>query len=282
MVGAATAVDAAGAGREPRTRAERAPSGPAMTERPEREHTTDFGFERVDVREKAQRVRAVFESVADRYDVMNDAMSFGIHRIWKRWAAGLAGVREGERVLDLAGGTGDLTARLARRVGAAGAVVLADINRPMLANGRRRLFDRGMAGNLFYAQTDAEHLPFAARSFDCVTIAFGLRNVTDKEAALREMRRVLRPGGRVLVLEFSRPTLPALRPLYDLYSFRVLPLMGRLIAGDSASYRYLAESIRMHPDQHALKAMMERAGLERCEYFNLSAGIVAVHRGYAL
>lgn len=250
-----------------------------MTHDPDQDPTADFGFERVGAREKARRVRAVFESVADRYDVMNDVMSFGIHRLWKRWAVELAGLRPGQRVLDLAGGTGDLTALLARR---AGTVVLADVNPAMLERGRARLLDEGVAGNVGYAQADAEHLPFGTHTFDCVTIAFGLRNVTDKEAALREMYRVLRPGGRVVILEFSRPTVAAVRPLYDLYSFRVLPLMGRLIAGDSASYRYLAESIRVHPDQETLKAMMERAGLGRCEYFNLSAGIVAVHRGYRL
>ncbi len=250
-----------------------------MTHDPDQDAATDFGFERVGAREKARRVHAVFESVADRYDVMNDVMSFGIHRLWKRWAVELAGLRPGQRVLDLAGGTGDLTALLARR---AGAVVLADVNPAMLGRGRARLLDEGVAGNVGYAQADAEHLPFGAHTFDCVTIAFGLRNVTDKEAALREMHRVLRPGGRVVILEFSRPTVAAVRPFYDFYSFRVLPLMGRLIAGDSASYRYLAESIRVHPDQRTLKAMMERAGLGRCEYFNLSAGIVAVHRGYRL
>ncbi len=250
-----------------------------MTHDPDQDATTDFGFERVGAREKAHRVHAVFESVADRYDVMNDVMSFGIHRLWKRWAVELAGLRPGQRALDLAGGTGDLTALLARR---AGVVVLADVNPAMLERGRARLLDEGVAGNIEYTQADAEHLPFATHTFDCVTIAFGLRNVTDKEAALREMHRVLRPGGRVVILEFSRPTVAAVRPFYDLYSFRVLPLMGRLIAGDSASYRYLAESIRVHPDQETLKAMMERAGLERCEYFNLSAGIVAVHRGYRL
>ncbi len=250
-----------------------------MTHDPNQDATTDFGFERVGAREKARRVHAVFESVADRYDVMNDVMSFGVHRLWKRWAVELAGLRPGQRVLDLAGGTGDLTALLARR---AGTVVLADVNPAMLGRGRARLLDEGVTGNIEYAQADAEHLPFDAHSFDCVTIAFGLRNVTDKEAALREMHRVLRPGGRVVVLEFSRPTVAAVRPFYDFYSFRVLPLMGRLIAGDSASYRYLAESIRVHPDQETLKAMMERAGLGRCEYFNLSAGIVAVHRGYRL
>ncbi|HQU14537.1 MAG: bifunctional demethylmenaquinone methyltransferase/2-methoxy-6-polyprenyl-1,4-benzoquinol methylase [Chromatiales bacterium 21-64-14] len=243
---------------------------------------TDFGFQRVGVQEKARRVREVFESVADRYDVMNDVMSLGIHRLWKRYAVELAGVRPGQHVLDLAGGTGDLAALLAARTGARGRVVLADINRAMLARGRARLVDRGHAGNLDYVQADAERLPFPERSFDCVTIAFGLRNVTDKDAALRAMYRVLRPGGRVLILEFSQPTLAAIQPLYDLYSFKALPLMGRLIAGDSDSYRYLAESIRMHPDQETLKDMMARAGLERCEYFNLSAGVAAVHRGYRL
>jgi demethylmenaquinone methyltransferase/2-methoxy-6-polyprenyl-1,4-benzoquinol methylase len=242
--------------------------------------TTHFGYEQVPIEEKTGKVRAVFDSVADKYDVMNDLMSFGVHRLWKRYTVELAGVRPGQRVLDLAGGTGDLTARFAGLVGPEGQVVLSDINPAMLSRGRARLVDRGIVGNVRYVQADAESLPVADNSIDCVTIGFGLRNVTDQDAALASMYRVLRPGGRLLILEFSRPTLPGLKPLYDLYSFKVLPVMGRLVARDADSYRYLAESIRMHPDQSTLKAMMEAAGFERCQYFNLSGGIVAVHRGY--
>lgn len=237
---------------------------------------TDFGYEQVDPEEKTRRVRGVFDSVASRYDVMNDLMSVGLHRLWKRYAVMLAHVREGERVLDLAGGTGDLARLLAPRVGAAGIVVHTDINPAMLVAGRDRLLDTGLA--LPTVQCNAEQLPFASRTFDCVTIAFGLRNVTHKERALAEMRRVLRPGGRALVLEFSRVAKP-LAPAYDWYSFKVLPRLGRLVARDAASYRYLAESIRMHPDQETLKALMEQAGFDRVEYHNLSAGVVAVHVG---
>jgi len=243
------------------------------------EELTDFGFERVPRADKARRVRGVFDSVADRYDLMNDLMSGGLHRAWKRFALGLARLRPGQRALDIAGGTGDLAAGLARQVGDAGLVVLADINASMLEHGRDRLIDEGFVGNLRYVQANAECLPFADGSFHCVTIAFGLRNVTDKPAALASMHRVLKPGGQLLVLEFSHP-LPALRPLYEAYSFRVLPLLGKLVAHDEASYRYLAESIRMHPDQETLLSMMRAAGLEDCRYHNLSAGIVAVHRGY--
>lgn len=245
-----------------------------------RDKTTDFGFEQVPWDEKRRRVAGVFDSVADRYDLMNDAMSLGVHRLWKRFAVEHAGARPGQRVLDLAGGTGDLAARLARLVGPAGEVVIGDINASMLQVGRERLLDRGIAANVRFVQADAENLPFPDHSFDCITIAFGLRNVTDKQTALESMFRILKPGGRLLVLEFSKPSLPGLAPLYDLYSFRVLPLMGRLIAGDADSYRYLAESIRMHPDQDTLKGMMEQAGFEDCDYFNLSGGIVAVHRGF--
>jgi demethylmenaquinone methyltransferase / 2-methoxy-6-polyprenyl-1,4-benzoquinol methylase len=244
--------------------------------------TTHFGYEQVPARDKASRVAQVFDSVADRYDVMNDLMSLGIHRLWKRFTIERAGVRPGQRVLDLAGGTGDLTARFSRLVGPGGEVVLADINASMLQRGRARLIDEGVVGNVVYVQADAERLPFPDNHFDCITMAFGLRNVTHKDLALRSMQRVLRPGGRLLVLEFSLPRAPGLRPVYDLYSFTVLPLLGRVVAGDEASYRYLAESIRMHPDQETLKQMMEAAGLERCEYFNLSGGIVALHRGYKL
>ena len=241
---------------------------------------THFGFEQVAVEEKAQRVRGVFDSVATRYDLMNDVMSAGLHRLWKRFAVNATGVRAGMRVLDLAGGTGDLALLLARRVGEAGLVVVADINRSMLEVGRERLEDRGLVGSLRYAQADAERLPFADNSFDCVTMAFGLRNVTHKEQALASILRVLRPGGKLLVLEFSHVTVGALKPLYDLYSFRGLPFLGRLVTGDAESYRYLAESIRMHPDQETLKGMMEAAGLVRVQYHNLTMGVVALHRGF--
>ena len=242
--------------------------------------TTDFGFEKVPEEDKVRRVAQVFDSVATRYDLMNDLMSFGLHRLWKRFAVDVSGVHEGERVLDLAGGTGDVAALLVGRVGGAGSVVVADINRSMLGVGRERLDGRGLVGNVTYAQANAERLPFAEGSFDCVTMAFGLRNVTHKEAALAETLRVLRPGGRLLVLEFSHVTVSALRPLYDLYSLHGLPLMGRLVAGDADSYRYLAESIRMHPDQETLKGMMEAAGFVHCDYLNHTGGIVAVHRGW--
>lgn len=242
--------------------------------------TTDFGFAQVPWHEKRRRVAGVFDSVAGNYDLMNDAMSLGVHRLWKRVAVERTGARPGQRILDLAGGTGDLAARLARLVGPTGEVVIGDINASMLRVGRERLLDRGIAANVRFVQADAEDLPFPDQSFDCITIAFGLRNVTDKQQALESMFRTLKPGGRLLVLEFSKPSLPGLAPLYDLYSFRVLPLMGRLIARDADSYRYLAESIRMHPDQDTLKGMMEQAGFEDCDYLNLSGGIVAVHRGF--
>ena len=245
-----------------------------------RDKTTDFGFEQVPWDEKRRRVSGVFDSVAGNYDLMNDAMSLGVHRLWKRVAVERTGARPGQRILDLAGGTGDLAARLARLVGPAGEVVIGDINASMLQVGRERLLDRGIAANVRFVQADAENLPFPDHSFDCITIAFGLRNVTDKQQALESMFRTLKPGGRLVVLEFSKPSLPGLAPLYDLYSFRVLPLMGRLIARDADSYRYLAESIRMHPDQDTLKGMMEQAGFEDCDYLNLSGGIVAVHRGF--
>ncbi len=241
---------------------------------------TDFGYEKVPWGEKARRVRGVFDSVAARYDLMNDLMSGGVHRLWKQFALSQTGLRPGQRALDVAGGTGDLTIGLARQVGERGLVVLTDINASMLARGRDRLIDAGLVGNVQYAQANAERLPFADGTFDCITIGFGLRNVTDKPAALASMRRALRPGGQLLVLEFSHPTAPGLKTLYDAYSFRVLPVLGKLVAGDEASYRYLAESIRMHPDQETLLAMMQAAGLEGCRYHNLSGGIVAVHRGY--
>jgi demethylmenaquinone methyltransferase/2-methoxy-6-polyprenyl-1,4-benzoquinol methylase len=241
--------------------------------------TTDFGFEKVPAAEKARRVAGVFDSVAARYDLMNDLMSAGLHRVWKRFTVEQSGLRPGHRVLDVAGGTADLALRFARRVGATGEVVLTDINPAMLARGRDRMLDAGILAPAVLC--DAERLPFADAHFDCVSVAFGLRNMTHKERALAEMYRVLRPGGRLLVLEFSRVWQP-LQPLYDAYSFKVLPLLGKLVANDSASYRYLAESIRVHPDQEQLKSLLEQAGLERVEYFNLSAGVVALHRGYRL
>jgi demethylmenaquinone methyltransferase/2-methoxy-6-polyprenyl-1,4-benzoquinol methylase len=241
--------------------------------------TTHFGYREVDSDAKAGLVAGVFNSVAGRYDLMNDLMSGGIHRIWKRFTIELSGVRLGHSVLDIAGGTGDLAARFSTLVGPSGRVVLADINDAMLQVGRDKLIDHGRQGNIEFVQADAQYLPFPDDSFDCVTIAFGLRNVTDKDLALRSMLRVLKPGGRLLVLEFSKPGNELLGKAYDNYSFRVLPLMGRLVAGDSESYRYLAESIRMHPDQETLKQMMEDAGFARCEYHNMTGGIVALHRG---
>jgi demethylmenaquinone methyltransferase/2-methoxy-6-polyprenyl-1,4-benzoquinol methylase len=246
------------------------------------EPTTHFGYREVPVGEKQKLVGRVFTSVADKYDLMNDLMSFGVHRLWKRWFVATSGVRPDDLVLDLAGGTGDIAALLLRRVGARGGVVLGDINAAMLRTGRDRLLDRGFVRNVYHAQLDAEALPFPAATFDAVTIAFGLRNVTDKDAALREMHRVLKPGGRVLILEFSALRADWLKPLYDFHSFEVLPRLGRLVAGDADSYRYLAESIRKHPDQATLQAMLEAAGFARVEVRNLSAGIVAIHRGYKI
>jgi demethylmenaquinone methyltransferase/2-methoxy-6-polyprenyl-1,4-benzoquinol methylase len=240
--------------------------------------TTDFGFQRVSPEDKARRVRGVFESVATKYDLMNDLMSVGLHRLWKRFTVAASGVRLGGEVLDVAGGTADLTRLFADRVGPTGRVVLTDINAAMLGAGRDRMLDEGRL--IPVVQCTAEALPFGARRFDCVCVGFGLRNVTRKEVALAEMRRVLRPGGVALILEFSQIA-AALRPAYDWYSFNVLPRLGKLVVGDEASYRYLAESIRMHPDQSTLKAMMEQAGFERVEWFNLMAGVVALHRGYA-
>jgi demethylmenaquinone methyltransferase/2-methoxy-6-polyprenyl-1,4-benzoquinol methylase len=243
---------------------------------------TDFGYERVPRDEKKDRVRGVFDSVAPRYDLMNDVMSFGLHRLWKRFAIGQTGLRKGQAALDVAAGSGDLSALLARRVGATGRVVVTDVNARMLAHGRDRLLDRGIAGNVAFIEADAEALPFASSTFHCVTIGFGLRNVTDKAAALASMYRVLKPGGRLVVLEFSKPHLGVLEPVYEAYSFQILPRLGEWLAGDAAAYRYLAESIRRHPDQAELKALMEAQGFERCEHYNLSAGIVALHVGFKL
>jgi len=242
----------------------------------------DFGFEKVPWAQKAERVRAVFSSVAGKYDLMNDLMSFGVHRLWKHFTLSLTGLKAGQRALDVAGGTGDLAIGLARQVGKTGQVVLSDINSAMLAAGRDRLLDLGFAGNVECVLADAERLPCADDSFDCVTIGFGLRNVTDKAAALSSMHRVLKPGGQLLVLEFSKPVAPGLKPLYDAYSFRVLPRLGEWVAKDAASYRYLAESIRMHPDQETLLAMLDEAGFGQTRYHNLTGGIVAVHRGYKI
>lgn len=243
------------------------------------EKTTDFGYQQIPIEEKAERVAEVFNSVATRYDIMNDLMSGGIHRLWKRFTIELSGVRNGHCVLDIAGGTGDLTLKFAKRVGEKGRVILADINASMLNVGRDRLTDKGVVDNVDFVQADAQQLPFADHSFDCITIAFGLRNVTDKNAALASMLRVLKPGGRLLVLEFSKPGNPLLKKVYDTYSFQVLPLIGKLVTNDSDSYQYLAESIRMHPDQDTLKTMMTEAGFEHCSYHNLTGGIVALHRG---
>jgi demethylmenaquinone methyltransferase/2-methoxy-6-polyprenyl-1,4-benzoquinol methylase len=242
--------------------------------------TVDFGYERVALEDKANRVRAVFDSVASRYDVMNDLMSFGIHRLWKRFLLSQTGLRPGQKALDVAGGTGDITVGLSKQVGSSGLVVLSDINAEMLRHGRDRLLDQGIVGNVEFALANAERLPFADYSFDCVTIAFGLRNVTDKAAALASMYRVLKPGGQLMVLEFSKPTAPGLGPIYDSYSFSVLPKLGQMVAGDASSYRYLAESIRMFPDQLTLETMMRTAGFEGVRHHNLTGGIVALHRGW--
>ncbi len=241
--------------------------------------TTHFGFQQVAESEKASKVRGVFSSVASSYDVMNDLMSFGLHRLWKAFTVQIAGVRTGDKVLDVAGGTADLSLAFAKKVGPTGQVWLTDINHAMLSVGRDRVVDKGFL--LPVAQCDAEKLPFPDNHFDCVTVAFGLRNMTHKDQAIAEMRRVLKPGGRLLVLEFSKVWKP-LAPAYDFYSFKLLPLMGEKVAKDAESYRYLAESIRMHPDQESLKELMENAGLARVEYFNMTAGVVALHRGYKL
>jgi demethylmenaquinone methyltransferase/2-methoxy-6-polyprenyl-1,4-benzoquinol methylase len=244
------------------------------------EQSTHFGFQTVTVGEKEKKVAAVFQSVAKNYDLMNDLMSAGIHRAWKYFTVETSGVRPGHSVLDLAGGSGDLTRLLSGKTGTGGQVVLADINAAMLAVGRSRLLDEGLYNNIHYVQANAENLPFATNHFHCITMGFGLRNVTDKAAALRSMYRICKPGGKILILEFSTPTWPGLKPLYDWYSFNVLPKIGQLFAQDSASYQYLAESIRMHPSQDALKFMIEQAGFEDCHYHNLSGGIVALHIAY--
>ena len=241
--------------------------------------TTHFGFQQVDKDQKAGLVGEVFTSVASRYDIMNDLMSAGIHRLWKRFTVEVSAVRKGHRVLDLAGGTGDLAAKFSRLVGDQGEVILSDINQSMLATGRDKQTDLGNTGNISYVLGDAQYLPFQSNYFDCVTIGFGLRNVTDKDLALRSILRVLKPGGRLLVLEFSKPGNPLLSKIYDSYSFKLLPKIGKLIAQDEDSYRYLAESIRMHPDQETLKGMLEDAGFVDCEYHNMTGGIVAIHKG---
>ncbi|MCH8499146.1 MAG: bifunctional demethylmenaquinone methyltransferase/2-methoxy-6-polyprenyl-1,4-benzoquinol methylase UbiE [Marinobacter sp.] len=251
----------------------------ADSQAPATDDVTHFGYRSVAKSEKASQVAEVFHSVAGKYDLMNDLMSMGIHRLWKRFTVELSGVRPGHQVLDIAGGTGDLTMKFSDLVGPQGKVVLADINESMLRVGRSRLTDRGYIGNIEYVQADAEHLPFPDNTFNAVSIAFGLRNVTDKDQALRDMARVLKPGGKLMVLEFSKPSNPLLSKAYDAYSFNALPLMGQLIAGDAGSYQYLAESIRMHPDQDTLKGMMEAAGLVNCKYHNMTGGVVALHTG---
>ena len=246
------------------------------------EEFVDFGLDRVSRSEKRRRVSGVFDSVADRYDLMNDLMSAGLHRVWKRFALSRTGLRDGRCALDVAAGSGDLSEGLARQVGSSGRVVVTDINSRMLGRGRERLIDAGLVANVHYLQANAEQLPLAGSAFDCVSIGFGLRNVTDKAAALAEMYRVLKPGGRLLVLEFSRPALAWLDSAYEFYCMRVLPRLGQLVANDADSYRYLAESIRVHPDQETLKEMMSGQGFERCEYYNLSGGIVSLHMGFRL
>lgn len=242
--------------------------------------TTDFGFQQVPLEDKVKLVGEVFSSVANKYDVMNDLMSLGIHRLWKKIAIQHCSIKPGQTVLDLAGGTGDLTAAFAQELGTSGKVVLADINNAMLCSGRDKLLNRGLLKNITYLQANAECLPFASNSFDCVAIGFGLRNVTEKQNALSEMYRVLKPGGRLVILEFSKPVHAQLSSIYDLYSFKVLPFLGKIVANDPDSYRYLAESIRMHPDQEQLKTMLETSGLERCSYQNLTGGICAIHKGF--
>lgn len=251
-----------------------------MSKESQENRTTHFGFEEVPVQEKSGRVAEVFHSVASKYDLMNDVMSMGMHRLWKRFTIGQSSVRSGQYVLDIAGGTGDLAREFAKKVGKDGLVVLADINEKMLTVGRQRLTDQGIVGNVEFVQADAEKLPFPDSYFDCITIAFGLRNVTDKAAALRSMYRVLKPGGKLLVLEFSKPTLPLLNKIYDEYSFKLIPKFGEWICNDRESYQYLVESIRMHPNQEDLKKMMEESGFDDVDYHNLTGGVVALHKGY--
>ncbi len=251
-----------------------------MTNSEKKENQTHFGYEQVEQSAKAGKVANVFHSVAENYDLMNDLMSFGIHRLWKRIVVEFVRPREGQKILDLAGGTGDLSLKIAPHVGDRGQVILSDINGSMLSIGRDRTIDNGLFHNIKCIQVNAELLPFPDNYFDCITIAFGLRNVTDKDKALAAMYRVLKPGGKLLVLEFSKPILPGLKPVYDFYSFKLLPKIGKLVANDEDSYRYLSESIRMHPDQGMLKKMMEAVGYSRCDYINMSGGIVALHRGY--
>ncbi|WP_158368159.1 bifunctional demethylmenaquinone methyltransferase/2-methoxy-6-polyprenyl-1,4-benzoquinol methylase UbiE [Candidatus Williamhamiltonella defendens] len=251
-----------------------------MTDRHKENNTTHFGFRTVDKNKKADMVADIFDSVAAKYDLMNDLMSFGIHRLWKRFTIESSAVRHSQKILDLAGGTGDLTEKFSRMVGEKGEVILTDINSSMLMIGREKIRNQGRINNIHYVQANAESLPFCDNYFDCITFAFGLRNVTEKEKALSSILRVLKPGGRLLVLEFSAPVFPWLRKIYDVYSFHVLPTMGKIIAQDEQSYRYLAESIRMHPDQETLKLMMINAGFEQVTYSNLTGGIVALHRGF--
>ena len=243
------------------------------------EKTTHFGYETVDAKEKAGRVAGVFHSVADNYELMNDLMSAGIHRLWKHMTIEMSGVRKGHKVLDIAGGTGDLAAKFSKIVGSEGSVVLADINESMLKVGRDRLIDRGITENVTFSQADAQYLPFPDNTFNVITIAFGLRNVTDKDMALRSMLRVLKPGGKLLILEFSKPTSSLLSKIYDTYSFNVLPRLGKVFANDSDSYKYLAESIRMHPDQSTLLQMLDSAGFGNTDFHNMTGGVVALHRG---
>ena len=253
-----------------------------MTDQKDNVTLTDFGFTSIPKDKKKSRVRAVFDSVAEQYDIMNDVMSLGLHRLWKRFVVAQSGLKAGQKALDVAAGSGDLSLGLLKRVGPTGRVIVTDINTAMLRRGRDRLVNAGMTGNVEYAEADAENLPFKSEVFNCVTIGFGLRNLTDKSSALRSMRRVLKPGGRVLVLEFSKPNFGPLDRFYDMYSFQVLPKLGQLLANDAASYQYLAESIRKHPGQEQLKALMVEQGFERCCYYNLSGGIVSVHVGFRL
>ncbi len=242
--------------------------------------TIDFGYQQIPIQQKTAKVAEVFRSVADKYDLMNDLMSLGIHRLWKRFAIALTNARPGQHILDLAGGTGDLAKQLAKQVGEKGKVCLTDINEHMLGVGRDRLIDKGIFANVHYIQANAESLPFAVNTFDRITIAFGLRNVTDKAKALNAMFQVLKPGGHVIILEFSKPVLPLLQQIYDAYSFNLLPKLGQLVANDAKSYQYLVESIRMHPSQEDLKTLILNAGFDECEYFNLNGGIVALHRAH--